>query len=181
MPHSSPSMPTIDFEASIDAFLALGRKLQSDLPLTAEHALGQIARWYHDTRIEGAEISKDGDMLLLQWGDIRPLQLAEPTDLRDLGDDDLKFTKELFKYIDIVREVMPSGDAEDAEFDDEAVQMSITLCYGVTAGNEPGANQWIMTPSDIETGIPEFKANDFVKPLLAVPTKHVVVQVGYCG
>jgi len=174
-------MPTIDFEASIDAFLALGRELQAGLPLTAEHALEQIARWYRNTRVEGAEIDHDADMLLLQWGDTRPLMLTAPTDLRELSDDDLEFTKERFKYIEIARQVMPSGDSDDAEFDDEAVQMSITLCYGVTARDEPGANQWIMTPSAIETGIPEFKANDFVKSLLDAPTKHVVITVGYCG
>jgi hypothetical protein len=70
MPSEHKPVAILDFEASVECFLALGRELQRAQPLTAEHALREFVGWYTSTRIHGAELDKDGDMLLLQWGAI---------------------------------------------------------------------------------------------------------------
>ncbi len=84
-------MATTDFETSITDFLALGRRLQTAQPLTGQLVLDELTAWYRDSRVEGAALDEDADMLLLQWGATRPLIVSEPTDLRVRSDGAVKF------------------------------------------------------------------------------------------
>ena len=120
-------------------------------------------------------------MLLLQSGATRPLVVSEPTDLRKRGDDDLKFADHELQYLDFTRQVFAAGEDEEAEFDDSAVQMSITLGFGPADGKEPSSNQWIHTPDDIDSGKMGFVDTPFVQSLLSVPAKSVAITVGLCG
>lgn len=174
-------MPTTDFESSIADFLALGRRLQAVQPLTGQRVLDELTAWYRDNRVEGAALDEDADMLLLQWGATRPLIVSEPTDLRNRGDEDLKFVEQEVQYLDFTRQVFTAGDDEEADFDDSAVQMSITLGYGPADGDEPGSNHWIHTPDDIDSGKAEFVGTPFVKSLISAPAKSVAITVGLCG
>lgn len=119
MPPRRIFVPTTDFETSIADFLALGQRLQAAQPLTGERVLEELTAWYRNSRVEGAAIDEDADMLLLQWGATCPLVVSEPTDLRKLGDDDLKFGDHELQYLDFTRQVFAAGEDEDAEFDDE--------------------------------------------------------------
>ena len=174
-------MSITDFSTAIRDFLALGRQLQASQPLTGQRVLDELTAWYRDTRVEGAALEEDADMLLLQWGATQPLIVSEPTDLRELGDDDLKFADQEVKYLDFTRQVSATSDDEDAEFDDAAVQMSITLGFAPADGSEPGSNQWINTPDDLDAGKRHFLDVPFVQSLIAVPARSVSITVGYCG
>lgn len=174
-------MTNTDFESAIADFLALGRRLQAPQLLTGQRVLDELTAWYRDTRVEAAALDEDADMLLLQWGVKQPLIVTEPTDLRDLGDEDLKFSDQEVKYLDFTRQVFATGDDENAEFDDAAVQMSITLGFAPADVSEGGSNQWINTPDDIDAGIRDFLGVPFVQSLIAVPARSVAITVFHCG
>lgn len=175
-------MPTVDFETAIRDFLELGRRLYAAQPVTGQRVLDELVAWYSDVRIAGAELDDDGDMLLWQWGAIRPLILSEPTDLRHRdNDDELQFADEELQYLDFTRQVFPAGDDEEADFDDAAVQLSITLCFGPADGNEPNANQWIETPADIPARTKKVLSHPFVRSLMSVPTGTLAITVDHCG
>jgi hypothetical protein len=174
-------MPTVDLETAIQDFLELGRRLQTILPLTGQRVLDDLIAWYRDNRIAGAALDQDADMLLLQWGVTRPLVVSEPTDLREVGDDAIKFSDQELKYLDFTRQVLAAGDDEDVEFDGAAVQMSIALSFALADGSEPGSNQWINSPDDIEDHKRVFLAVPFVESLIGVPARSIAVTVGHCG
>src|SRR5580704_6827686 len=100
-------MSTIDFEAAIKIFLALGKKLQEDASsLTGERVLRELTDWYRATRIDGASLSEGGDMMLLQWGCGEPLLgLEEPTDLRRMKAGKLTFEDQPRQFLDFTRQV----------------------------------------------------------------------------
>jgi hypothetical protein len=173
-------MAAVDLETAISDFLSLGRRLQAAGPLTGERVLQELTGWYRDVRIEGAALDEDGDMLLLQWGATRPLLFSEPTDLRPRRAN-LKFGTKDLQYLDFTRQVFAAGGDEDADFDDAAVQMSITLSYGPAEGTEKSANLWVNTPDDTDDGAREFHNTPFVRSLLQAPAQSVAVTVGYCG
>src|SRR5215207_2145950 len=112
--------PSVDLETCIEDFLALGRRLQTLRPLTGERVLEELTAWYRRTRVEGAAPDEDGNMLLLQWGAVRLLDVTEPTDLRPLRDDEVGFADPKLQFLDFTRQVFAAGDDEDEEFDDSA-------------------------------------------------------------
>jgi hypothetical protein len=181
MPSEHNPVAILEFEASIECFLALGREIQKARPLTAEHALQQLVDWYRSIRIRGSELDRDGDMLLLQWGETRPLKFTEPTDLRRFDNIDMTFFEPAsYRYIDLTRQVFAPTDRE-AEFDDEAVQMSISLLYEPGSDNQRGSNIWIPTPANIESGLQKFHSVPFVKERRVEPSMRAVVSVSHCG
>lgn len=166
-----------DLETAIADFLALGRRLQGVQELTGERVLDEVTAWYRDSRVEGAAVEEDGDMLLLQWGAIRPAIVTGPTDLRRLGDGAVMFAAEKSKYLDFTRQVSVAGEA----FDDAAVQMSVLLGFAAADGSEPMSDRWIAGPDEVEDGRRDFLAEPFVGALIASPARTVAVTVGYCG
>jgi hypothetical protein len=174
-------MQMIDLEASIKDFLALGRQLQSLRPLTGEKVLDELFAWYKGNRITGTSLVKDEDMLLLQWGVTRPLDILEPTDMRGIGDEEINYSNSRFQYLNFTRQVFPSNGNKDVEFDDVAIQMSITLCYGATVENENSDGLWIETPNDLEHGEEKFRSTPFVNLLLKAPVSRVQIIAEHCG
>jgi hypothetical protein len=175
-------MSTLEFEGGIEHFLAWGRDLQKRKSMTAEDALAELAHWYRSTRIRGAEIEEDGDMLLLQWGDTQPCKLNEPTDLRKLSRDDSSiWDTTRYLYIDLTRQVFVQNEDHSAEFDDVAVHMSITLLYEPAPHVQDGSYIYIPSPDDIETHVLQFRAVPFVRDRLCRLTSRSVVTVGHCG
>jgi hypothetical protein len=173
-------MPEVDLETAIAQFLSLGKRLQADSALSAERSLDAVAEWYRDTRVTGALLDEDGDMLLLQWGATRPVDVSEPTDLRRVADGGVRSTSQKQTYIDVTRQIHARTEDEE-EFDDSAVQLSVTLCYGPSSGNEPGSNMWIGSPNDLGPGLVAFRAVAFVRPLLSVTPTRTVITAGLCG
>lgn len=174
-------MRTTDLETAIAEFLALGARLRASQPLTVQRVLDEMTAWYRDHRVEGAALDEDGDMLLVQWGASRLLVVSGPTDLRTLGDEDLVFADQEVKYLNVTRQVFATGEHGEAEFDDSAVQMSITIGFALADGNEPGANLWIHSPDDIDGGKKKLSSTPFVQSFLTVPALTVAITVGHYG
>ena len=174
-------MSNIDLDASVAEFFLILRELLALRPLTAEDVSERLMHWYRNTRIKGAALNEDGDMLLLQWGAIQPLDIHEPTDLRRLDDGDLKYADRKFQYIDFTRQVFPRSDDDDAEFDELALHMSITLCYGPATDQEVASNLWIYTPGEIDDCLTKFRGVPFVDALLRTSANRTIMTVGHCG
>lgn len=174
-------MPSIELETAIAHFLALGRRLLEGPSLTGQRALSELTAWYRETRVEGAALEQDDDMLLFQWGAMKPMLLSEPTDLRQAAYDDLKFAEQAVQYLDFTRQVFTSGANGAGDFDGAAVQMSITLGFGLADGCEPLSNTWVPTPAGIEKGEAELWGTPFARSLLGLPPQSVTITVGYCG
>lgn len=171
----------IDLETAVQQFLDTAREMQADAALTAEVVLQRVIKNYRDVRIDGAELDSDGDMLLLQWGAGSQLASDAPMDCRTAADDDAAFEDSKRQYIDFTRQVFAAGDDDDAEFDDLAVQLSLTLVYGPATGNEPSSNQWIGDLRRIDREIAKFTSDPFVQSLLATPATRLVATVQHCG
>ena len=157
---------TVDLETAIQQFLDTARNLQAEPTLTADTVLQRVIQDYRDVRIDGAAIDADGDMLLLQWGATTPLLADAPMDLRNASDDDIAFDESEQQYVDFTRQVFAAGDDEDADFDESAVQLSMTLVFGPATGDEPSSNQWIENPDKIVRDIETFRNVPFVQRLL---------------
>lgn len=171
----------VDFESAVAGFLELARGLQATPTLTGELVMGRLTSWYGSTRITGADLDRDNDMLLFQWGVDTPMALDEPTDLRYLADDAVRYGSERLKSLDFTRQVFAQGDDPEVEFDDLAMQMSVTLFYGAETGEEPNSNLWIDRPTDVDRRLEEFVAVPFVRSLIAVPSTRATAFVTYCG
>ena len=174
-------MQTIDLETSIKDFLALGRQLQSLQPLTGEDVLSELFAWYRENRITGTSLIENGDMLLLQWGVMRPLEIFEPTDLRGISDEKIKFSNSKFQYLNFTRQVVADFGDKDVEFDDVAIQMSTTLCYGSAEEKENSDGLWIETPNFVESGEEKFRSIPFVNSLMKTPASRVEIIAQHCG
>lgn len=171
----------MDLETAIADFLALGRSLQAAPALTGEHALDQLMAWYRAARVDGAALEQEDDMLLLQWGATRPMLFSEPTDLRQAAYDDLRFAEQPVQYLDFTRQVLSADANGDGDFDDSAVQMSITLGFDLADGGEPSSHIWVHTPSGLDEGRAELLGVPFVKALLGVAPRSISITVGFCG
>jgi hypothetical protein len=174
-------MSTIDLEGAISEFLAWGERLHSSQPVTGQQVLAEMIDWYRDTRIQDAPVDLGEDMLLFQWGTYNRFDLSAPTDLRSLSDDEIDFLEEERVYLDFTRQVSPVGDGDELEFDDVAVQMSISLYFQLADGSEPHANLWIYDTEDLEEKLAAFKSIPFVQSYLTTPSQILTIWVGGCG
>jgi hypothetical protein len=170
----------LDLETAVREFLELGRSIQSCDQISGRMALAMFLSWYKDTRIVGAAFEEDGDMLLLQSGATQPLDLDQPRDLRNCTDKELSFAQQSCRYVDFTRQVCSSGVDEEVEFDDIAVQMSITLGFEPADGSEKSSSIWISSPDEIDGAILEFITPD-VSALIERPVKLFAIFVSRCG
>jgi hypothetical protein len=170
----------IDLETSVQQFLALGRDVQRG-GNNAEEALGRLVHWYCSTRIDGAELDDDGDMLLLQWGSMQPWSFTEPTDLRQVERHEPAWEQTNYLFIDLTRQVFANPPGSKKEFDDAAVQMGMTFYYQPGAPEVQGSNIWIPTPTEAPAQLASFRAVPFVSSWLTEPPVRTVVTVSPCG
>jgi hypothetical protein len=80
--------------------------------------------------------------------------------------------------------VFVAGEGEeddDADFDELAVHMSITLGFEPADGSEKGSNQWIKSPRNIDAAKRKFLAVPFVRSLVAIPARTITICVDHCG
>ena len=169
---------TKNLESAVVHFLALASELQTDPSTTAESALTRIAEFYTGIRITAAEIDDDGDMLLFQWGASSPITECEtPIDLR--GETDFEEGSAEFGYLDFTRQVNPEN--EDDDFDDSAIQMSVTLFYEPATGDESMDNQWICSPQELDEGIEKLRKDTFVAKVLSAKPSRIIAFVDNCG
>jgi hypothetical protein len=173
-----PDGPNI--EEAVSRFLEIGRNIKESNPITGRVVLERVLRWYREVRIAGTDFDEDDDMLLLQWGSLNPLLLSEPTDMRHRAGEKWQFSQEPHRYIDFTRQVCPASDNDDEEFDDVAVQMSITLAFEPADGSEPSGNTWISTPDAIDDGTKALM-NRYVTALIDKPASIIAISASNIG
>jgi hypothetical protein len=76
--------------------------------------------------------------------------------------------------------VFSTAEDKNAEFDDVAVQLSVTLCYEVADGSEPSGHVWIASPDELAGGLQTFQ-NAFVTSLIDLPANVVSISVFNAG
>lgn len=182
-------MKTVDLETSVSDFLSLGKQLLTSGTLTGDHALRELLAWYKKSRVLGASVDENADMVLLQWGAEEPGSLTEPVDLRTTEPVDLRTVDEKnlfssglkYQYLDFTRQVFANNEEKSLDFDDVALQMSITLYFQPATGREPNSNLWIEMPTEIEQGAAKFRETPFVATLLNSPAWRATCKVENCG
>lgn len=168
----------IDVNSAVAQFLEMARTCQAK-KLTAAEVIRDMLQFYEDVRVAGADIEDEADMLLFQWGTGEHLLLSEPTDFRDADQNDFEFDDVESKYLDFTRQVFVVG--EDDDFDDAAIQMSITLVYGPATGKEKSGNVWISSPDDFDEDLKKHAGTPLVAELINTRPTRVVATVDVCG
>lgn len=179
----------VDQEAVIAHFLQWARSVQ-DRNLNAVEVIREMTDYYQETRITGSDLDEDRDMLLFQWGVGKHPLLAEPEDLRDstTGEHEsaspVAFDSKNLMYLDFTRQVVASpigDDDDDEEFEDTAVQMSLTLVYGAGGHKNESGNLWIASPKRMDHDLKKFAANPFVSAILELEPTRYVGTVDFAG
>ena len=170
--------PNID--AAVSGFIEMGHAIKESNSITGRVVLERVLNWYREIRIAGTDLTEDDDMLLLQWGALKPLLLSEPTDMRHRTGEQWQYAQVRHRYLDFTRQVNPATDNEDEEFDDVSVQMSITLAFEPADESEPSGNTWIGTPEQIDDGTRAFMI-PFVIDLLDRPASIIAISAFNCG
>jgi hypothetical protein len=168
-------------EAAANSFLELARRLEEHRQAPGEQILAGMLAFYRQVRVDDADLTADGDMLLLQWGRMRPWLLRAPTDLRLVEDGELQLEATERRYLNVTRQLIPTGAGAEAEFDDVAIQLSLTLVYEEADGSERDANRWVHSPTDLDAILTEFRQEAFVAALLARVPERVVATVDWAG
>ncbi len=143
--------------------------------------LDQFVQFYRDTRITGASLEEDGDMLLLEWGATQPHLLDRFTDLRTCNPNRLKFDPTSYEWLGLTRQLFASAGDEDAEFDDGAITLCIFLFFEPATDEQESSNIWVHTPADISSGLAEFTRTGYVKRLLALRPSRVNAFISAVG
>ncbi len=159
---------TIDLWTASSQFHELGQELQATKALTGRVVLDRLLSWYRNSRIEGALLANDGDMLLLSWGGM------------DFYSEDAKAIPQRLRYLSFTRQVWPTSDDPDAEFDDDAVTMTISLGIEPADGAETSSDLWISTPDDINQGAEDF-LNPYVQSLIDKEVQRFFIADSNCG
>ncbi len=170
----------VDQEDAVTQFLELARSCQ-DRNLTATGVIEEVVRFYRNVRIAGADVEDDGDMLLFQWGGGEHLVLSEPTDFRRSENADYEFDGLEAQYLDFTRQVFVAGADDDEDFDESAIQMSITLIYGPADGKEQSGNVWIASPPRVDHDLKKHAAAPLVAQLINMPPSRIIATVDVCG
>jgi len=170
----------VDQETAVAQFMALARSCH-ERRLTAAEIVSEMVRFYRDVRIAGVAFEAAVDALQFQWGVSRLLLFCEPTDLRALTDDDLMFDDVESNFLELTRVVFAPGDDKEAEFDDEAIHMSVFLVYGPADSTEDGGDIWISSFHEVDDGVNKFMSKPFVSRLLHSEPVRYVSLVGFIG
>jgi hypothetical protein len=172
-------------ETAVDRFLEIARRMREQSDRSPEDVRHQFIAFYRDVRVEGANTAEDGDMLLLEWGAARiTFPDGDIGDFRGGGGPNYALSETAQAYLGFTRQVFAAGDDEETEFDDEAVQMRITLVFGPATGDEPSSNLWITAPDEatITEGITRWRAVPFVADrLTSDASPRIIATVSHCG
>lgn len=170
---------TITLEESIKQLFDFAEESNKIDDLTGAVVFEKVLELY-EARIENTVLKNDGDMLLLQWGSSNALMIDKPTDFR-VASGDFKFEDSKRLYLDFTRQVMVEPEGVDVEFDDVAIQMSLTLFYQEDVEEVKLGNMWIYSPELVEQEKVKYVEHEFVRSLLDKPIKKIIATVGSCG
>jgi hypothetical protein len=183
----------IDLEVAVAQFLNWADSC-AKRNRTAREVMQEMLVEYKNTRIAHTNLEKENDMLLFQWSNHTEYLFPKPIDLRNYasrGGDAWLSTIPLISapHLNFTRQVV-AGENDDLEFDDVAIQMSITLLFEDEASiekNESG-NLWVSATGDnnngifsIENGLEIYLSTHMVTRLLDKRPSRFTSNVGDCG
>ena len=158
----------VNQETIIAQFLEWGEECKERNP-SARELLQEFIDSYQKVRVLYADIESSNDMVLLQWGKTWPP-----------GTTDIRGTIATVPYLDFTRQIV-ADETGEAEFDDIAIQMSITLHYESLDDPIESNNRWIESPEEIDILIGDFLLiSDVARFLDSVPV-FITYGVGGCG
>lgn len=170
----------VDQKVAVAQFLELARTCQAG-NMKATQVIEEIVRFYRDVRIAGARPEDEGDMLLFQWGGGEHLVLSEPTDFRGIEDADYVFDGVESQYLDFTRQIFVASHEDHEDFDESAIQMSITLIYGPANGQEQSGNVWIASPARLDQDLKKHAGNPLVSQLINEQPSRMIATIDVCG
>lgn len=155
---------SIDLWTASEQFQELGQKLQATKSLTGRIVMERFLSWYRDSRIEGAVLENDGDMVSCSSG-------AMDFYSENPGDEPQRL-----RYLSFTRQIMPDADDPDAEFDDSHVEMCFSLGFESADGSEKTSQLWISTPDEIASGTRDFLSPAVLKLIDQEPQRFVMLD-----
>lgn len=140
---------SIDLESSISDYLNRSKRL-FETPFTAQDIFEDFAELYIKQRIDGALLDSDGDMILVEWGQMKKREPCDsgPIDHRQYngGSRKIQWSGDKFPYIGMTRQVHISTEDPD-DFDGNAIAMYMTMHF--EPGDFESGNHWIDVPNSV--------------------------------
>ena len=180
-------MPTESSVEDAVQFFLNETKCLVDTPDTLQ-ALSFMADFYQFHRIKDA-VDIDSDIILLQWGSMRPPLDCGPVDLRCVDtedcslDPDYEQEDEEHYWIGLTRQVYAPECPNDADFDGEAIGMDIMLYFAVVqnSATEPLSGDIWLDNSSVPIDFVETLLSEGVDLASFGPLYCVAVDVGTVG
>ena len=172
---------SIDLESSIANYLNHSKRFY-ETPFTAQEIFEDFSELYIKQRIDGAKLDFDGDMILVEWGQ---MQKREPRDSGPIDDRQYdgsssknQWSSEKFPYIGMTRQVHISTEDPD-DFDGNAIAMYMTMHF--EPGDLESGNHWIDIPDSVVEFQSLLKQKDDLNRFWKIPTTSIIAGVGTVG
>jgi hypothetical protein len=178
-----PSSQTVSPEEVIHLFRDLVMPSLNPKTVRIEALLESFFAFYRDTRIEGAWLEEEGDMLLLEWGGNCPHLIKGFKDFREGGDDEVDFDENEYEWIGLTRQVTCGTADPDEEAEGEAVGLCLFIYFGKAGpdDDEAGDSLSVPTPNALPAKLKEFKKNPYVAKLLKHKPSKITAFVSGIG
>lgn len=170
---------TVSLEEAVQRFRELCLPfLKSPAPPSADLLAG-FFDFYCSTRVEGAELEEEGDMVLLEWGANCPHLIKNFVDFRDL-DEEVDFEEQEYEWIGLTRQLTVE---EGEEQEEEMLGLCLFLYFGPAhdTDDELGGSLWIPTPQVVRTKLTEWKKTPYIHRLLKLRPSKITAFVSSVG
>jgi hypothetical protein len=146
-----------------------------------EDILSAFFAFYCDTRVEGADLEEEGDMILLEWGANCPHLIHSFMDFRESGGEEVDFDEHEYEWIGLTRQIQVGGGEEEEE--GEAMGLCLFLYFSPAKeeDEENGGSLMIPTPEALRPKLKEWKQSPYVARLLKARASKVSGFVSAIG
>lgn len=162
-----------------EQFFSLSKKIKEQKKIGGREICSQVVEFYKNSRVINTDLSKDDDMLLLQWGTTYPYENIETADFRSYKGK-VKFALNRSYYLDFTRQIF-SHENDKIKFDDAAIQLHIILVFGEVPERIKGGNLWINSPSKLDEKLELFYQEPFVLDLIDQPITKIITTLDRVG
>lgn len=174
MPEISPEELIAQFTELVTPFLVVPHP-ETRLILNA------LLEFYRQTRVRGASLDADGDILLVHWGAKRPPLTDGVEDMRRLSDAELRWEPAGYRSFSIGRQVFPAADDPEGELDDSGFILGLDCFFQLDNERPSTSHIWILTPSDIPAKITSILNDDYVAPLISSVPSRISSHISGAG
>ncbi len=171
---------TVSLEEAVERFRELCLPVLKNPATPVTDLLANFFDFYCTTRVEGAELEEEGDMVLLEWGANCPHLIKNFVDFRDLEDEEVDFDEDEYEWIGLTRQITIE---EGEEQEEETLGLCLFLYFGRARDEEEelGGSLWIPTPEALRTRLMEWKKNPYVHRLLRQRPSKITAFVSSVG